>query len=165
MIVDDLWMSARRWLEWFRQICLDPPLWATEALPRWLENFHQLGKAPPRWLLTAVNDFGGKHNLPVASMVKLMVPDALDVSACPQLKEKSEAGGTRPSRPLGSGYRQADAALFPEMERLINTGEARSVNAAAHMVADQAAGENVELKSKATRLAKRYRAAKKLEKK
>ena len=34
MIVPELWMSAPRWLEWFRQIGRAPPLWMPGAPPR-----------------------------------------------------------------------------------------------------------------------------------
>jgi hypothetical protein len=72
LIVDDLWMSARRWLEWFRQVGIEPPLWMTRPLPQWLERFHEVGRPPPGWLLSAINDLYGKHDLPVALTVRLV---------------------------------------------------------------------------------------------
>ena len=47
-IVDDLWMSVPRWLQWFVQVGIEPPEWM--SMREWLKWFHQQGKPLPKWL-------------------------------------------------------------------------------------------------------------------
>jgi hypothetical protein len=74
----------------------------------------------------------------------------------PQSAKQKRRPGPRPGT---VGYREADRALFPELEKLTGSGDATSTDAAARMLAQQgkiAGGGKVE--NKAKRLAERFRA-------
>lgn len=71
----------------------------------------------------------------------------------------SGAPERRRGRTKGSGsFDQTDVPLLDEMAALIKSGKAASSDGAARMVADRATGGGT-FESKATRLAKRYRAS------
>lgn len=90
-----------------------------------------------------------------ADLTKLFLP----VGATATDEDAPLVSQRRRGRIKGSGsLADADAALVDEMRTLIAEGRTFSVNSAAQMVADRAVGHGT-IESKATRLAKRYRAS------
>jgi hypothetical protein len=68
----------------------------------------------------------------------------------------SKPGKRRGRKPGSGSWEHADEPLVEEMQRLIDSGSAKSAEDAARLVEDRAAGSGA-LVSKRTRLAKRYR--------